>query len=73
MFRTVRLKERNQTAMVTGSEPNKWGHNLKSVRHRVSNLLSGKSRAKLMSLQLLVRTRLLETCVEEEMNLRNKK
>jgi hypothetical protein len=73
VFRTVRLKERSQTAMVTGSEPNKWGHNLNSVRHQGSSLLSGKSKAKLMSLQLLVRTRLLETYVEEEMNLEERK
>jgi hypothetical protein len=48
------------------------GDNLNNIRHEASRHFSNKKdlKAKLMSLQRTVRTKILETCVEEYINLR---
>jgi hypothetical protein len=44
MFKTIRYKETSQTAMVTGSDPNKWD-NLNNVRSEAIKHFWNKKRA----------------------------
>jgi hypothetical protein len=62
-LKIIRTKETSQIAVVTGSKQNKWGESEQYIRHEIKRGNIGKT--KLMSLQQTVRTKTLETCIEE--------
>jgi hypothetical protein len=64
------LDQRKQTKLQWLQDPSEIdGDNLNNVRHEASRYFRNKKREywkkKLMSLQCIVRTRTLETCIEE--------